>query len=82
MKYKFNGVEIDSQRGSPALGIPAGTQIPVQPGDILQYGVNNLTFKRAGLYSLEHSTLVTQRSESLTSGVKNFSVGCGPKGNA
>lgn len=63
MKYKFNGLEVDSQRGLPSLGIPTGTSVPVRAGDIIEWSVNKITFKRDGVFDLIGSTLITARGD-------------------
>lgn len=84
MKYKFNGVEVDSERGSPNLGIPPGMSVPVYPGDVLEFKSVKLTMRYAGLFNMEYSTLISNRVEhsSLVQGDSKHHQVKNQKGNA
>jgi hypothetical protein len=58
VKYIFNGVLIDSEIGSPSLGIPAGDVIPAQPGDTVQVDELKVTVPLPGLYAIREGSVI------------------------
>lgn len=65
MKYKLNRCEIDSDFGSPVIGVPSGEIIPVNAGDLIQN-------EEQGLFLVQYACWINVRDLSSSKFVEKY----------
>lgn len=63
MKYKLNGITIDSEHGSSMLGIPPGTRINLRAGDYIEQGSWRFEARRTHTIQLDEPVTIQNKEE-------------------